>query len=327
MKYIIRTILRIVLLMLLFVIPIGFFMTALVLTGRDIPLSNIGIRNFLTVSKNLLIPIVLASYLFSTGLAVALTDKIKVRSVFLLHIPPLFVGAAIGAFFFFSGLPITAKSATRGLVLGYSTFLKPGVFNEADGSMILPESEEKGRSLILIYNKTTNALLPLDTGPLAEHIRADATRGFLSISYKQKTARYSGRFPFGAFVRETPLTSGRFVRFYTAQVRSLLLMIRGRYTSLAGTERAVYGFFLSLSVFLLLIPLVYAMNDRGWSFFGIIGLFTVLFVLPLFYRALFRIRDVFGTYSFLTPAIAAAGCGIIIDILIAIRERKKSPFS
>jgi hypothetical protein len=331
MKYIIRTILRIVLLMLLFVIPIGFFITAIVLTGRNIPLSNIGIRNFLTVSKNLLAPTVLAAYLFSTGLAVALTDKMKVHSIILLHIPPLLVGAAIGAVMFSSGQLSAFGHATAGLELGYRTFLKTGVFNRADGSMILLDSEKNGKSLILLYNKDTNALIPMNAGSLRDHIRVDAERGLLSISYKKKTGSYSGRFPFGSFVPETLLTSGGFVRFYTSRLRSLLLGIRGQYAGLTPGERNLYGFFLSLSLLLLLIPLVYAMNDRGWGFFGIIGLFTVLFVLPFFFRVLFHIQDglgkraLSGGYSFLIPAIAAGGCGILIDILIAIRERRKNP--
>ncbi len=331
MKYIIRTILRIVLLLLLFVIPIGLIITALALTGRNIPLWNIGIRNFLSVSKNLLVPIVFASYLFSTGLAVALTDRMKVRSIVLFHIPPLLVGAAIGAALFFSGQLGTVPKIVGGTSLGYRTFLKTGVFNRADGSMILLDTKKNGGSLILLYDKDANTLIPMNTSSLRDNIQVDAEGGLLSISYKKKTIRYSGRFPFRYFVRETPLISARFVRFYTGQLRSLLLGIRGQYAGMAPGERSIYGSFMSFSLLLLLVPLVFAMNDRGWGFFGIIGLFTVLFALPLFYSALFRIQEGLGErafpggHSFLFPAIAAGACGILIDILITIRERTKNP--
>jgi len=332
MKLIIRMILRIVLLMLLFVVPIGLFITAVALTGRHIPLFNIGIRNFLAVSKNLLVGIVFSSYLFATGLTVAITDRMKVRSIVLLHIAPLVVGAAIGAVFF-SGKLGTISPVSSGLELGYRTFLKTGVFNRAGGSMILLDREIDGRSAILLYDIETDTLLPMNTGPLRDNIKVDAGKGLLSISYNQETTRYSGRFPFGNFIRKTPLNAGRFVRFYTGQLRSLLLRIRGQYTGLAPGERTLYGFALSVSVILLLVPLVFAMNDKSWRFFGIIGLFTVLFLLPLFYRALFRIQDGLGErilpggYSFLIPAIAAGGCGILIDIIITLRERTKNPSS
>ena len=325
MKFIIRTTLRIIFLTLLFTVPIGLFITVLMLAGRDVPLWNIGIRNILIVSKNLLVPIVSASYLFSTLFAVALVDRMKMRSIILLHVPPLVAGAVIAAVLALTGLIDTSGAIDRNTAVGYRTFLKEDVFNRADGSMIHVSKDVPGRSSLLLYEKDSNTLIPMNNISLSKSVKIDRAKRLLLISYEGKTIRYSKGFPFSVFVKKSPLTSGRFVGFYTGHVRSLLRTVRSQYVNLTGRDRMLFGGFLFLSVLLFSISLTNAMNDRGWRLFGIVAVFFILFLLPLFYRAIFRIIDTAGTnpeflgrYSFLFPAILAGGCGIIIDIVAKI---------
>jgi hypothetical protein len=327
MKFIIRTALRIVLLILLFIVPVGLLITVLALIGRDVPLWNIGIRNILAVSKNLLGPIVFACYLFSTLFAIALVDKMKVRSLFLLHIPPLIVGAAIGAVLSFTG----KISTNTDISIGYRTFLKEGVFNRADGSNIYISSTAQGGSNIFIYDRDGNTFVPLNNVSLGRTLKVDTQKRLLVVTYEGRATRYSKQFPFEHFSRKDQLTRSRFVRFYAAQVRSLLQIVRSQYDKLGGRDRTVYSGLLFLSVLLFSIPLAYAMNDRGWGFFGIVGIFLILFILPLFYRAVFGIvaatggaPEFLGRYSFLLTALVTGGCGILIDIAVAIHGRRRA---
>lgn len=335
MKFIIRTTLRIIFLTLLFTVPIGLFITVLMLAGRDVPLWNIGIRNILIVSKNLLVPIVLASYLFSTLFALALVDRMKMRSIILLHVPPLVAGAVIAAVLAFSGLIDiidTSGAIDRNTAVGYRTFLKRDVFNRVDGSMIRMSQDVPARSSLLLYEKDSNTLIPMNNISLSKSVKIDRAKRLLLISYEGKTIRYSKGFPFSDFVKKSPLTSGRFVGFYTGHVRSLLRTVRSQYFNLTGRDRMLFGGFLFLSVLLFSISLTNVMNDRGWRLFGIVAVFFILFLLPLFYRAIFRITDTaginpefLGRYSFLFPAILAGGCGIIIDILAKIFGAGRAP--
>jgi len=325
MKFIIRTTLRILLLTLLFTVPIGLFITVLMLAGRDIPLWNIGIRNILIVSKNLIVPIVSASYLFSTLFAVALVDRMKIRSIVLLHVPTLVAGAVIAAVLTLTGLIDISGAIDRNTTVGYRTFLKEDVFNRADGSMIRMSKDLPGRSSLLLYEKDSNALIPMNNISLSKTVKIDRAKRLLLISYEGKTIRYSKGFPFSVFVKKSPLTSGRFLQFYTGHVQSLLRTVRSQYVDLAGGDRMLFGGFLFFSVLLFSISLATAMNDRGWRLFGIVAVFFILFFLPLFYRAIFRIIDTaggnpefLGRYSFLFPAILAGGCGIVIDIVAKI---------
>jgi hypothetical protein len=332
MKFIIRTTLRIVLLILLFIVPIGLFITVLSLTGRDIPIWNIGIRNLLTVSKNLLVPILFFCYLFSTLFTVALVDKMKIRSLVLLHIPPLLVGAVIGACLYLTGLLGTNWTKETDVSVGYRSILREGVFNRADGSMIYFSSAVPEQSVILIYDRDGNILVPLKNISLGRTLKIEAEQRLLVISHEGKAMRYSGTFPFRNFSRRNTITTGRFIRFYTGHVRSLLRIVRSQYESLRGRDRTLFGGSLLLSILLLSIPLAYAMNDRGWGLFGIIGVFLILFILPLIYRTVFGIvktaggvEGAFGRYSYLFPALLAGGCGIIIDIAVKVHGRRREP--
>jgi len=335
MKFIIRTTLRIIILTLLFTVPIGLFITALMLAGRDVPLWNIGIRNILIVSKNLLVPIVSASYLFSTLFAVALVDRMKIRSIVLLHIPPLVAGALIAAVLAFTGLIDifdTSGAIDRNTAVGYRTFLKKDVFNRADGSMIRVSGDVPARSSLLLYEKGSNTLIPMNNISLSKSVKIDRAKRLLLISYEGETIRYSKGFPFSVFVKKSPLTSGRLVGFYTKHMRLLLRTVRSQYINLTGRDRMLFGGFLFLSVLLFSISLTNAMNARGWRLFGIVAVFLILFLLPLFYRAIFRIIDTaggnpefLGRYSYLFPAITAGVCGIIIDILAKVFGPGRAP--
>jgi hypothetical protein len=95
MRFLFKTSLKIAVLLIVFCVPIGLFVSFFILNGRNIPVWNIGIRNLLISARNMALPIVAVSFLFSTLFTISTIDKMKVRSIFLLHIPALIIGALL----------------------------------------------------------------------------------------------------------------------------------------------------------------------------------------------------------------------------------------
>jgi hypothetical protein len=79
------------------------------------------------------------------------------------------------------------------------------------------------------------------------------------------------------------------------------------------------------------IPLSYGMNDKGWAFSGITGVFFILAILPFFYNYAFLLLgrfesriSIMGRYSYLFPSTVFGVCGILLDLIVKARGRAKS---
>jgi hypothetical protein len=126
-------------------------------------------------------------------------------------------------------------------------------------------------------------------------------------------------------------TDLRVFSIYGNQVRKVQASVLRRLGALNGVERYVFLASLLLTLLMVAIPAVYGMNDRGWGFSGLTGIFIFLAVLPFFYNYLFKIAgrlelsvSLLGGYSYLVPSILIGICGILIDIIIAVRGKAKS---
>ncbi|UCB45881.1 MAG: hypothetical protein JSV25_00210 [Spirochaetota bacterium] len=327
MKFILKTTLRILLLVLLFVIPIGLFISILVLSQRDIPLWNIGIRNVMAASQNLFLPIIFSTYIFATLFAVALVDPMKVKSIFALHIPPLIAGGIILVIVIFTS-GIQQKEAS--IRTGHLTFLRENSFNNTGNSLLYIRS--KGPSLYdaYIYEKDYNNLVAATQISIGKQLRIDNNNRRILLEFENNGQKSLYIFPFKSFVHKTTLTQNRFLSFYAKQIRSLQRNIQNEYTRLPVNDARLYGLFMVLSVLMISIPITYALNDQGWGLSGIVSVFLILFLLPLIYRIIFNVIEraggnppFLGHYSYLFPSLIIIILGIIVDVIAKVRGRDR----
>jgi len=97
MKFLVKSVINTFIFMAILIIPVTLFITFFALSNIDLPLWNIGVRNILMHAGSLLIPALVLSYLIATLLVVALVDKIRVKSIILLHVPSIILALVIGA--------------------------------------------------------------------------------------------------------------------------------------------------------------------------------------------------------------------------------------
>jgi hypothetical protein len=327
MKFILKTTLRILLLVLLFIVPIGLFISLLALGQRDIPLWNIGFRNVVASAHNFFLPIIFSTYIFSTLFAVALVDPMKVKSIFALHLPPLIAGCIIFIIVIFAG---TVPQKKASVTTGYRTFLRENVFNENGNSLLYIRRKGSSVYQAYIYEKETNNLVAVKQIAVGKGLRVDNKNRRILLDLKGTGRNGLYIFPFDGFTKKTIITQNKFLSFYETQIRSLLRSVRNEYGRLPDKDARIYGLFMALSVLLLSIPLTYALNDQGWGLSGIVSIFLILFLLPLVYRAVFGAIDraggnpgFLGHYSYLFPSLVIILLGIIIDVATKIRRRDK----
>ena len=145
-------------------------------------------------------------------------------------------------------------------------------------------------------------------------------------------ARLPGRevsIPYGDFKRRSNSTDMQIFRAYEKQMGELYRRLR-QTGSLTGMHLYILFGALLITFLMISIPIVYAMNDTGWGFSGIIGIFIVLAILPYFYNLIFRAVSRFlattafmGTYAYLFPAILFGLCGLLLDLLVRTRSRAR----
>lgn len=327
MKFILKTTLRILLLVLLFIIPIGLFISFLALSQRDVPLWNIGIRNVLTAAQTFFVPIIFSTYIFSTLFAVALVDPMKVKSIFALHIPPLIAGGIIFVVVIFTSGMQQKETIIR---TGHRTFLKENVFNNTGDSLLYIRSKGPALYDAYIYEQESNNLVAVKQISIGKGLRIDNKNRRILLEFEDNGQKGSYIFPFKSFVKKSIITQNRFLSFYARQIRLLLPYVQNEYRTLSGKDAQIFGLFMVLSVLLISIPITYALNDRGWGLSGVLSIFLILFLLPLLYRAVFKVIDraggnpsFLGHYSYLFPALLIIVLGIIIDVVAKVRGRDK----
>jgi hypothetical protein len=338
MRFLSRTVLKIAVLFIVLIVPVGLYIAFFTLNQRNIPIFNLGLRNLMITVRNLTLPIITVSFLLSTLFTVSLIDKMKVRSLFLLHFPALIIGAILLWVFYGTRMkeePLQVKE--QAVKLGYLSFFKEGVFNDLGKKKVLIKTETDNLYTVYIYDRSTGGLTILPkTSAGAKPRVAEKGRNSIIIDRKAKQLEFSsGRksvltLPFSDFQKKVNSINNPALRFYVQQLRKTITAIRSNATRLRGIDLSLFFSVFFLSVLMISIPLTYAMNDGGWGFSGITGVILILSLLPFFYGFILKILQgtsvggsFFGRFSYLFPALVFCGIGIILDILIKVRGMKK----
>jgi hypothetical protein len=335
MRFILKTLIKIIIFFIVIIIPIGFFITFFVLNQRDIPVWNIGIRNILITTKDFALPTIIISFLFATLLTISLVDKMKVRSIFVLHIPAVLIGIALIIAFYGiqkneQPLAIMAKDVR----LGYLSFFRDNVFNQINNHSIMVKKPKRNIYTVYIYDKSNNKLTILNNVSYGKkgknYMYINKDRKQIEFFYTQRGKSMVISVPFSDFRVKNSSINNRFIIFYVNQLRKTLTSIRGLYAKLTKIDVYILLGALFLSILMISIPLSYALNDGGWGFSGIIGVIFIFLVLPFLYGGVLRfllnarINAAFlGRFSYLFPSIIFCGIGILFDILIKVRGMKK----
>jgi hypothetical protein len=329
MKFIGRAIIRILILFVILIIPVGFFITFFALNQKNIPIWNIGIRNVLSFAGYYSVPIVAISYFIATLITVSLVDKMKIRSLILLHIPPVLIGAAlIGGFYMLQVKRQPFKIIEHGVRLGYGSFLKEGVFNEVGNRAIMIEKNEQNRFTLYVYNRENNDLFVLGTLPRSSISIDRAGQKVSFTSGKRKIITYT--VPFKDFHSYEGVADNRIIQLYVNQLRKTVSSFRKYFQQAEGMERFLFLGAVFISMLMISIPLTYALNDGGWGFSGITGAIFIVLVLPFLYGGIFFIiqkmrlsTSFLGSYAYLFPAVVFALVGIVLDIAVKVKSIKK----
>jgi len=339
MKILLKTTLKIFIYLILLIIPVTLFITFFSLNQQSIPLWNIGIRNILQYSRNYFLPSIFISYLISTLLVVSLIDKMKVKSLIMLHIPAVLSGLILGGAFYLVQIERAPLPSLKGEAhLGLFTFLKTNVFNELDERLLFidnsGENAGKGRHTLYLYNKNNNNLSIVQNVYTSQkgknYIFVDTSMNRISIILKDGLPSGRVHFPYSDFPGEKGITGSRLITAYEKQIVSVYSLLRARMETLQKIDILLMAGSLLLSVLLIAIPLTYGLNDRGWGFSGIVGVFLILGILPYLYGFILKILgriapdlSILGKYSYLFPAILLGLCGILMDIIVKMMGRTK----
>jgi hypothetical protein len=330
MGFILKTVRKILVRFIICLVPVSLFIVVFSLGGQGIPVWNIGIRNVLVTARGFFIPIVITSYLVATLFTVALLDKVRVRSIVLLHIPPIIAGALImGGAYLVQRERLPFPILKSSLTLGYRVFVRENVLNELkDRSLLLRASEKRGRYDVFIHDRKSNRLdvIP-DVGVAREGGRSlfvDEAEEALVIS--QGPGRKTIAIPYEEFRGRPVLSRNLLARIYTDKIRDMREVIGVHADRLAGRDRRLFYAALFLSVLMISIPLTFAFNDAGWGFSGLTGALIILAALPYLYWGVFtavsrtRLRSYMAVgYGYLYPCVLICFLGVLIDLLIKMR--------
>jgi hypothetical protein len=335
MKFLVKTTIRILFYVVLLIIPVTLIVTFFALGRAHIPLWNVGIRNVVQYSRNFFLPSLFLSYLIATLLVISLIDKMKVKSLILLHISAIIVGCIFAAGIYYTRLITVSSPQTKGeLRLGYRNFFKEGVFIETKGRKLFIESGENDRRNLYLYDVKNNALSVVrDISTRREgknQLLVDTLNRNISIRSKTDLPGGQAQISFGDFQRGKNINDSYLLTLYGTRIGLIQRIILSRLNPLGLLDRYLLLGSLFLSVLMISIPLVYGLNDRGWGFSGIIGVFFILAILPFWYGFVFRLIERFrprvlllGKYEYAFPSLIFVLCGILIDIIVKTREKRR----
>ena len=336
MKFLAKSVLNIIIFMLVLIIPVTLFVTFFTLRNMHMPLWNIGMANVFIQARKFLIPSVVLSYLLATLLTVARVDKMRVKSIFMLHVPAVAVACIIGAgLFLLQQRPIMKnplESGGQDMDLAPHRFYKDGVFTSAGNKQIRVKWEGRQALSILYYDRDIDR--PVYISKI--NMNRDGKNQFYVDEKGRNVILKSGRLPnrtssipFGDFKRNRNSTDMQIFRAYEKQMVNLYRWLRQR-GSISGMHLYILFGALLITFLMISIPIVYAMNDTGWGFSGIVGIFLVLAILPYFYNLIIRavgrflaLTSFMGTYAYLFPAILFGVCGLLLDLIVKTRIRAR----
>ena len=325
---------NIIIFMLILIIPVALFVAFFALRNLGLPLWDIGIGNVLIQVRKYLIPSIVISYLLAALLVVARVDKMRVKSIFMLHLPAVVVACIIGAgLFLLQDRPVLKNPLERAghdMDLAPHRFFKNRVFTQAGNRQIWVKWE--GRQALAAYYYDSDIRRPVYISNI--HMGRNGKTQFYVDESGRQVVLTSGRLPgskasisYSDFPRRNNSTDLNIFRAYEKQMGELYRWLRQR-GSLTGIHLYILFGALLLTFLMISIPIVYAMNDTGWGFSGIVGIFLVLAILPYFYNLIIRAVGRFlttmsfmGTYAYLFPAIVFGLCGLLLDVIIKSRNR------
>jgi hypothetical protein len=250
----------------------------------------------------------------------------RVTSLLALHIPPILVGVIMGMIFGLlqgreAPLPVNAE----GLRIGYATFLKRNVFIETeDYTFYLDTGGDT--SALFVYSRSDSNLIVDGSIAFGEEIRLD--REGNRVLFRPGAGRRGGyEVPFDEFVTYEGIWTESIVRSYARRLRSIYGQLRIRMNALDRQRSFILMGVLLLSTLMIIIPLTFGLNEHGWGFSGVVGVFLVLGLLPYIYalilggiNRLSRDPQFLGGYTYLFPAAVFAMLGILLDIIVTMRR-------
>jgi hypothetical protein len=334
MKFLVKSIINIFIFLIILFIPVTLFVTFMALGNSELPLWNIGIRNVLSSAREYLIPSIFISYLIATLIVVARVDKMKVKSLFLLHIPPIIAACIIG----FGLLSLREKKGAfelpkKSVQVGPLMFLKRDVFAPAGTRQVLLKWETQGQHALYYYDTRNNSL------SIVNNVYSGKKgKNQLYVDDRVRTVVIRSRnlpggvvsIPYSDFPHRENTTDLPIFRTYKKQIREIYGWLRKKGFMQPPHSYVLFGALL-LTFLMISVPLVYAMNDTGWGFSGIIGIFLVLALLPFFYNFMIKIinrsislMSFMGGYAYLFPAIVFGICGLLLDLIVKSRRRVRS---
>ncbi len=334
MKFLVKSIINIFIFLVILIIPVTLFVTFMGLGNSELPLWNIGIRNVLSYAREYLAPSIFISYLFATLLVVARVDKVKVKSLFLLHLPPIIVAFIIGVGF----LALRDKKGAfelpkKSVQVGPLMFFKRDVFTSAGTKQVMLKWETQGKHTLYYYDTQNNSFSVINNVHSGKSGRnqlyVDDRERAVVIKYRN-LPNGTVNIPYSDFPHRENTTDLPIFRSYEKQIREIYGWLRKSGSLQPHLSNILFGAFL-LTFLMISVPLVYAMNDTGWGFSGIIGVFLILALLPFFYNFMIKIvnrsislMSFMGGYAYLFPAIIFGICGLLLDLIVRARRRVRS---
>lgn len=334
MKFILKTILKIILYLILLLIPVTLLLTFISLSKAGVPTYNIGIRNVVVYSRNYILPSFFISYFISTLIACGLVDKMRIKSLILLHIPPIIVGCILaGGFYYFRPAEVTFPAERGTIQLGINNYLKRDVFNELDNRLLYIRKDNTLHTLYL-YDRIENRLLVFNNINIykrkGDYLIINPEENVITVVTKRGKSEFSLKIPYRSTTSYRSVVNLKLVESYTGRVRKVISLLRARLRPLNGQDKLLMLLSLSLSLLMISIPIAYGLNDRGWGFSGLIGVPVVLVILPFIYGFVLKLPEKFpgilhamGRRSYLFPALVCCSMGVILDIIVKVISKKK----
>ncbi|MFW6137592.1 MAG: hypothetical protein ACOC7U_00315 [Spirochaetota bacterium] len=334
MRFVFRSIIKIIVFFLIVLIPVALFITIFSLNQREIPLWNIGIRNIFIQAQNYTLHTVVISYLISVLLYVSLVDKIKVKSIVMLHIPPILAGALLMGGGYFLHQPQGPFKIKKDMRIGYLTFLKEKTFNTAGNRLVylVPEAKDNPYTVCL-YERPENKLHIIEHLHITEtgnnYLQVDKAKKLIAITYTKHGQKNHVNIPFEALHTSDDITTNPLLLMYRNLLTQLTSTLKQKLGGLGISRMFVFASSMLLSVLLVSIPLTYLLNDGGWRFSGLAGMVLVLAALPLFYSVVFKLlgnirldTSFLGEYYYLFAPVVFSCIGVCISI--AVKTKRKS---
>jgi hypothetical protein len=337
MKFLAKSVLNILIFLLILVIPVTLFVTFFTLRNLNLPLWNIGIANVLVQARKFLLPSIVLSYLMATLLVVARVDKMRVKSLFMLHLPAVVVACIIGAgLFLLQDRPVMTNPLVRtgqDMDLAPHRFFKDRVFTQAGSRQIRTRWEGRQARDVVYYDANMQRpvyISEINMGSTGRTQFYVDERGRQVILRSPRLPDGISRIPYSDFTRRNNATDMQIFRAYENQMRDLYRWLSAR-GSLSGIHLYILFGALFVTFLMISIPVVFAMNDTGWGFSGIIGIFLVLAILPYLYNLIIKavgrflvLTSFMGAYAYLFPAVVFGICGLLLDLLVKARSRARS---